>query len=226
MQDDPLGAKEAIRAAKRTAEVARAARCAAEQMEDRQFQKALEELDRAEQGAKIELGFGERVRESRIRAGMTQRQLAEQVGLDASAISRLEQGGRAIRLGEAVLIADAVKADVRQLVHGNLSDDPRLELYSASDELENATAQMRDATRAAEVSIEHLQAALDRPDVREYLSTSPVDVDNVIRICSHVLELLFEHDHPHLLRGISAELVNMDQPHLNIQTSTDNDSDA
>lgn len=216
MQDGGIAesAKDARRAIERAAETGRAASHAVDQMRDRAFRGAINELAGAEQAAKIEVGFGERVRESRISAGMTQRQLAERVGLDASAISRLEQGGRAIRLGEAVLIADAVKADVRRLVYGDLSDDPRLELYSAFDELENATAQVRDATRAAELSIEQVQAALELPDVREYLSTSPVDVDNVIHLCSHVLELLFEHDHPRLLRRLSSELVEMDEVHI------------
>lgn len=191
---------------------------------DPALRQALHELSAAETAAKVEVDFGARVREARQIAGMTQRQLADAVGLDASAISRLEQGSRAVRLGEAALIADAVKKDVRQLLYGNLSDDPRLELYSACDELENATAQVRDATRAAEVSLHHLQTALDRPDIREYLSTSPVDVNNVIHMCDYVLQLLFEHDHPRRLRQISAELVDIDQPHLIV--GTDDDSDA
>lgn len=174
----------------------------------------MHELSAAESAARVEADFGVRVREARQIVGMTQRQLADAVGLDASAISRLEQGSRAIRLGEAALIADALKTDVRQLVYGKLSDDPRLELFSAVDELEDATSRVRDATRAAEVSIDHLQAALERAEVREYLSISSVDVDSVISSCAYVLNALYEDDHPNLLRRLSAQLVDMDEPRL------------
>lgn len=179
---------------------------------------ALSELSAAEAGARAETAFGARVREARQIAGMTQRQLADTVGLDASAISRLEQGYRAIRLGEATLIAHALKRDLRQLVYGDLVDDPRLELYAAFDELEHAAAQVRDATRAAEFGIEQIKTVLGTSDVREYLSASPVDVDNVINMCSYVLNRLYEDDHPYLLRKISSELVEMDQVHINLGT--------
>ncbi|MCF6386522.1 helix-turn-helix domain-containing protein [Mycobacterium sp. MBM] len=185
-----------------------------DQADSDELNESIHELSAVMVAARVENDFGMRVRETRTIRGMTQRQLADAVGLDASAISRLEQGSRAIRLGEAALIADALKTDVKQLVYGDSSDDPRLELYSAHDELEHATAQLRDATRAAEVSLDHLKTALENSDVREHLSTSPVDVENVIAMCSYVLELLFEHDHPRLLRQISAELVDMDQPNI------------
>lgn len=71
-----------------------------------------------ESAAEAEAGFGGRVKAARQKMRMTQQQLAESVGLDASAISRLEQGLRAIRLGEAVLIAEAIKTDIRSLIYG------------------------------------------------------------------------------------------------------------
>ncbi|WP_195173596.1 helix-turn-helix domain-containing protein [Mycobacteroides abscessus] len=64
----------------------------------------------------IECNFGSRVRAARIRHGWTQAQLADALNVDASAISRLEQGARAVRLGEAVLIASALKVDVTSLL--------------------------------------------------------------------------------------------------------------
>jgi transcriptional regulator with XRE-family HTH domain len=171
-------------------------------------------LGAADRAVKVESDFGTRVREARQLLGMTQRELAFEVGLDASAISRLEQGSRAIRLGEAMLIADALKLDVRQLVYGKLSNDPLLELYGACDELERATAQLRNATYEAEQSVGRLKTVLEIPAVREYLAASPVDVDKVIGMCSRLPELFFEHDHARLLGLIHAELLDMHESNI------------
>jgi transcriptional regulator with XRE-family HTH domain len=172
------------------------------------------ELEAAVEQARLELAFGERVREARQLLGMTQRQLGNAVGLDASAISRLEQGSRAIRLGEAARISKALKADIRQLLYGQPSDDPRLMLDSACDELEGATLQLRNATYAADVSLQQLQDMLQSADVREHLSISAVDVDNVIRMCTYAREMFLEHDHIRRLRQISADLVDRNEPVL------------
>ncbi|SKS68633.1 helix-turn-helix domain-containing protein [Mycobacteroides abscessus] len=92
----------------------------------------------------IETGFGERVRDFRIDRGWTQRQLAERLSLDASAVSRLEQGTRAIRLGEAAQIAEVLGIDFADLVFGDL--DPVSELQ----DLRNAAdSHMRITRRAA-----------------------------------------------------------------------------
>lgn len=155
---------------------------------------------------------------------MTQKQLADAVGLDASAISRLEQGSRAIRLGEAALIADVLKTDVRQLLYGQMSDDPKFMLDSACDEVENATIQLRNAAYAADVSVDHLSTVLQNPDVREYLSISSVDVENVIRMCAYVAEQFYEHDHCRLLRQITADLVDRDQPHIIVGGNDESDA--
>lgn len=181
-------------------------------------------LSAAEADAKLESDFGERVREARLLLGMTQRQLGNAVGLDASAISRLEQGSRAIRLGEAAQIAKALKADIRRLLYGQLSDDPKLLLDSTSDELENATIQLRNATYAVDVSLDHLSTTLQDPDVREYLSISSVDVDNVIGMCDAVRRRLHEEDHLPFVRQISADLVNRDVPHIKLPTDDVPDS--
>lgn len=87
----------------------------------------------------IETGFGERVRDARLAREWTQKQLAEKINLDASAVSRLEQGSRAIRLGEAARIARALNTDLGLLVHGEL--DPATRLRDAR----------RDADRAMHV---------------------------------------------------------------------------
>lgn len=47
---------------------------------------------------------------------MSQQELAAEVGIDQSAMSRIEQGGRAIRLGEAAAIAAALDVQLAELV--------------------------------------------------------------------------------------------------------------
>lgn len=78
--------------------------------------------------------FGLNVRDARKAQGISQRALAErlaEVGLtiDASAITRLEKGSRAIRLGEALAIAEALSTDLEEL----LGPDPkrRMEMLRA-----------------------------------------------------------------------------------------------
>lgn len=66
----------------------------------------------------VEAEFGARVREVRLSNKWTQRQLAEALGVDASAVSRIEQGTRAVRLAEAAAIADALGANLDALVYG------------------------------------------------------------------------------------------------------------
>ena len=65
-----------------------------------------------------EASFGERVRAARRRRGWTQKDLGARVNLDASAISRLEAGTRAIRLGEASQIAHVLRSGLDELVYG------------------------------------------------------------------------------------------------------------
>ncbi|MBL8796689.1 MAG: helix-turn-helix transcriptional regulator [Planctomycetia bacterium] len=52
--------------------------------------------------------FGERLRELRERANLTQSQLAEKSGLNLSTVTRLEQGFREPTLTSARALADAI----------------------------------------------------------------------------------------------------------------------
>lgn len=54
---------------------------------------------------------------------MSQRELGEALGLDASAVSRLEQGARSIRLNEAAAIAEKLNVGLDSLTFG---DDPEV----------------------------------------------------------------------------------------------------
>lgn len=74
--------------------------------------------DDAESVQETEASFGEKVRSARRKRRWTQRELGAMVNLDASAISRLEAGTRAIRLGEASQIARALNEGLDELVFG------------------------------------------------------------------------------------------------------------
>ncbi|WP_157923453.1 helix-turn-helix domain-containing protein [Mycolicibacterium peregrinum] len=100
-----------------------------------------------------EAGFGERVRETRLAKKWSQKQLAEKLDLDASAISRLEQGTRAIRLGEAALIARVLDVDLDFLVYGDL--DPAAALRRARTEADRRMHLLRRA--ASDMAGEYLE---------------------------------------------------------------------
>lgn len=56
-----------------------------------------------------EQAFSERLRQYREASGISQAALAKQVGLDPTAITKIEKGNRSIRLDEAVAITDALR---------------------------------------------------------------------------------------------------------------------
>ncbi|MDC8982155.1 helix-turn-helix domain-containing protein [Mycobacterium marinum] len=84
--------------------------------------------------------FGQRVRRQRDKLGLTQQQLSDQlarfrVKLDTSAITRIENGSREPRLGEAQLIAQILEVPLQDLLPSTLS---KLHLNKLWDELTNA----------------------------------------------------------------------------------------
>jgi transcriptional regulator with XRE-family HTH domain len=87
--------------------------------------------------------FGERVRELRLERDLSQRELAERLvglNLDPTAITRIEKGRRALRLGEALAIAAALDTSVERIL--NEIGDPAAR---ARDLRERADKDMRDA---------------------------------------------------------------------------------
>lgn len=62
--------------------------------------------------SEVEAQFRQRMKVAREAAGMSQRQLAELIGTDAPAVSLIEQGKRALTLGRAAEIADALGLDL------------------------------------------------------------------------------------------------------------------
>jgi len=106
-----------------------------------------------------EAAFGERVRDARSRREWTQRQLAEKLNLDASAVSRLEQGTRAVRLGEAALIARVLNVDLGLLVYGDL--DPVATLRRSRAEADQHMHEMRSAAVEMTTSFLDIVGLLD-----------------------------------------------------------------
>ncbi len=84
-----------------------------------------------------------RVAAARRARKWTQRQLGEELGLDASAVSRLEKGLRAVRLGEAALIARVLRMNIDSLVYGD--DDPVAQLRRSRNDANFYMHETRDS---------------------------------------------------------------------------------
>lgn len=72
--------------------------------------------------AELRATFGSNLRAARERAGMSLQAVASQVGSDAGYVSRIERGGINVTFGTAARLAQAVGADVRDLLglcHGS-----------------------------------------------------------------------------------------------------------
>lgn len=76
----------------------------------------------------VEETFGQSVRERRLELGWSQRELAERVSkfglsLDPTAVTRIEKGQRAVRLGEASMIARELKLPLSVMITGRTITD-------------------------------------------------------------------------------------------------------
>ncbi|WP_367273381.1 helix-turn-helix domain-containing protein [Galactobacter sp.] len=77
---------------------------------------------------RVEQEVGQQVALLRSQASLTQRQLADKLtdagmAVDASAVSRIEKGQRALRVSEALILADVLDVDIDYLVSGVESPD-------------------------------------------------------------------------------------------------------
>ena len=64
--------------------------------------------------------IGQRVREYRIRRGLTQTALAERAGVEPSNLSHIERAATKVSLPTLMRIANALEASLDELVYGNL----------------------------------------------------------------------------------------------------------
>lgn len=60
--------------------------------------------------------IGERIRQARVRARLTQEMLGELSGIDRQTINRIEQGHAAPRVDSLIRIAEALDVDLADLV--------------------------------------------------------------------------------------------------------------
>ena len=67
---------------------------------------------------KLMKAFGKRVASVRKSKGVTQQQLAEQIGMSVVAIAYIETGKRWARLGTLSKIAKSLKVDIQELFKG------------------------------------------------------------------------------------------------------------
>lgn len=68
--------------------------------------------------------IGRRVKESRLQKGMSQADLAEQIDMSVSYISRIETAEKQASLEALVRIANAIGITVDHLLNGNQTNDP------------------------------------------------------------------------------------------------------
>lgn len=117
--------------------------------------------------------FAFRLREERVRAGLSQAALADRLAevlnqrVDASAITRIEKHERAVRLDEAVVIAELLGVRLETMLHeresvddqiAELRRDLSLEQWRAS-QAEEELQQARDRMTGIRRSIVELEAS-------------------------------------------------------------------
>lgn len=110
--------------------------------------------------------FARRLRSERERLGVTQTALARRIArilnqnVDPSVVNRIEQGTRAVRLDEAVAVAEALDVSLTALVYSDPGEAFDDRIVQAADQL--AEAERDFATSRARVAqlrfvLEHLE---------------------------------------------------------------------
>lgn len=108
-----------------------------------------------------EADFGARVRDARKGKKWSQRELGERLGLDASAVSRLEAGVRMVRLGEAAQIADALDVPLASLVVPTV---PTARMTAALADVDEAVGEARSAIHRAIHAVLAAERVAANPD--------------------------------------------------------------
>lgn len=99
----------------------------------------------------------------RKRRGLSQRDLGEKLTdlgmkVDASAVSRLESGGRALRLWEAYKVAEALDVSIESLLA--FSATPASRLRSSRDKLDELWPKLRDTAVGFLHQVDEIEAHL------------------------------------------------------------------
>lgn len=123
-----------------------------------------------DEGTRVEVIFGKGVKEMRAKRNWSQQALAErldQAGLniDSSGVSRIENGTRALRLSEALLVASALDIDLDWLLRPAPTPD-------VSERIEEAVADVRRDHQDLTNDVERLAQS------REWLESSVIPDEN------------------------------------------------
>lgn len=109
--------------------------------------------------------FGTRVRQFRERLGLTQAVLAQRLTaaglkLDHSAVARLEKGKRAIRLDEAVTLANVLNSTVNEMIAVASLEEEVRRLQAYRDDLFLIAANAGAEHQAVTEKLHHMQERL------------------------------------------------------------------
>jgi transcriptional regulator with XRE-family HTH domain len=99
--------------------------------------------------------FGERLKEAREKAGLTQQQLAAQAGLPRTSVTNIERGGQKIALHQMVIFAGALGLEPAALLPDGepdledlVAETARGTLPTKSEERQFAVSVLRNNQRA------------------------------------------------------------------------------
>lgn len=68
--------------------------------------------------------LGQRIREERMRIGLTQEQLAEHIDVSTTYIGFIERGERSVTLEKIALLAECLHVSIDSLIHDPCMDSP------------------------------------------------------------------------------------------------------
>lgn len=109
--------------------------------------------------------FSARLLELRRAAGLSQTELAGRVGLDPTAITKIEKRSRSLRLNEAVALASALATTVDQLIRPTIERDAVVRLlHGYMDDLAVLGANAAAEWKSAEKRLSALLKELERDD--------------------------------------------------------------
>jgi transcriptional regulator with XRE-family HTH domain len=113
--------------------------------------------------------FARRMRDERTRSGVSQAVLAERMstllgyGVDSSSVTRIENGGRGLRLDEAVAIAHVLGVPMAALLRDRRSIDDEIDQLRQEQSLaEWREARARDELRECQEAVQGIKDRVTR----------------------------------------------------------------
>lgn len=85
--------------------------------------------------------IGDRIREKRTKAGLTQAVLAEMAGIEPSNLSHIERAATKVSLPTLINIANALEVTLDELVYGSLIKNSHISVKMLEDVLADCTPQ-------------------------------------------------------------------------------------